>query len=613
MPHLTSEDSQSDDLSHSVKGAEDETVDFDQWAGRDNNSDSDEDEDDEDHRLENETNDSINGKDAEQEEGDDDEFVPTTTLEREERDEEFDTTDYVDEVQMKREEDAEEERLAKTASVKASKGSKQKKSVGRGNKSAAGSQQILTQEEPGSEKRKNDDRSPRSQNAGPSSKKKATGTRGPKTADTTKIFKQVDSQSQNRRTCQRLNTGVSTPERTNRWKHAFKTRITFRIKIPSVEKPESALVSILKEFLQELRRVDTLAAILPWKSSDSKSKRIVNADDVPTSTTQLCKYLKKFFVGKPNKETTVYPGIYLGHNTEYNDLREGLQDWLDAGSHAMFYMMLQAEDSTDIGWLLYTTREMDAGAMADEIADLVGVQVGLRWKVIDINVKGKIPDSQKVNALVVEVETEYRWDAQQQLIQYFGKHRKDICEYPNGVRVRFVKNRRDALNASERGKLDRLRSRQQLFLSKIQSHETWDILQLDYNSGPPGSPTLRQMIMGLTINDNTPLFHSVDLDWKGVGYVFQFSPDLKAQAECTIHTLLPLLQHHYPESGIQSNFTQRAVERCKNMVFDEETGTVVDPTVEQSMKFLDEETLPGFTLDLSLLTQSKTTDRSLVH
>ena len=44
------------------------------------------------------------------------------------------------------------------------------------------------------------------------------------------------------------------------------------------------------------------------------------------------------------------------------------------------------------------------------------------------------------------------------------------------------------------------------------------------------------------------------------------------------------------------------------MVFDEETGTVVDPTVEQSMKFLDEETLPGFTLDLSLLTQSKSAE-----
>lgn len=40
-------------------------------------------------------------------------------------------------------------------------------------------------------------------------------------------------------------------------------------------------------------------------------------------------------------------------------------------------------------------------------------------------------------------------------------------------------------------------------------------IQLDYNSGPTGSPTLWQMIMGLTVTDNdTPLFHSVDFDLK---------------------------------------------------------------------------------------------------
>ena len=383
----------------------------------------------------------------------------------------------------------------------------------------------------------------------------------------------------------------------------YKTRATFRIKIPAVEKPETALHSILKEFIQELRRVDASAAILPWRKAEVKVKPITKPEDVPSSVTQLWKYLKKFYLGKANREITIYPGIHIGHKNAFNDLRAELQDWLETSAHALFYMMLQAEESTEIGWLLYTTPEMDASAMADEIADLVGVTVGLRWKVIDIGVKGKIPDSQKVHALIVEVETCYRWEAQQQLTQYFGRSRKDICEYPNGVRVRFVKNRKDALNSTEKGKLDRLRARQQLFLSTIQTHETWDILQLDYCS-TPGSPTLRQMIMGLTVGeDNTPIFHSVDLDWQGVGYVFQYSPDLKVQAECTIHTLLPLLQYHYPDSAIEGNFTQQVVKRCQNMEYDEETGMVIDPTLDQSMKYVEEVALPGFSLDMSAVTQ----------
>ena len=84
------------------------------------------------------------------------------------------------------------------------------------------------------------------------------------------------------------------------------------------------------------------------------------------------------------------------------------------------------------------------------------------------------------------------------------------------------------------------------------------------------------MIMGLTINDDgTPLFHSVDLGWKGIGYVFQYSPALKAQAECTIHTLLPLLQHHYPDSGIEQNFTQETVNWCQHLQYDSQEGWIL--------------------------------------
>ena len=462
----------------------------------------------------------------------------------------------------------------------------------------------------GGDKHKNNERSPASQDVG--SQRKRTNTentfKGTKVS-TTISFKKVNATSHNRRQCNRVadEAAASTPERNNRWNHRFKTRITFKMKVPSVENPLSAIQSIMQEFIQELRRIDSSAALLPWRSGDSHLTRITKASEIPTSTPKLRKYLKKFYVGQANKEITIYPGIHLGHNTEFTEIRERMQDWLDDGNHAMFYMMLQAEDSSEIGWLLYTTREMDAGAMADEITDLVGVKVGLRWKVIDIGVKGKIPASQKVNALIVEVETKYRWESQQKMTNYFGRDRKDSSEYPNGVRVRFVKHRKDALNAREQGKLDRLRARQQMFLSKIVSHESWDILQLDYNPGPEGSPTLRQMIMGLTVGtDDSPLFHSVDLDWKGVGYVYQFSPELKAIAECTIHTLLPLLQHHFPECNLEGNFTQEAITRCRGMVYDEATGTVIDPTLEQSMKYMEEAPLRGFELDMSLVEQQET-------
>lgn len=80
--------------------------------------------------------------------------------------------------------------------------------------------------------------------------------------------------------------------------------------------------------------------------------------------------------------------------------------------------------------------------------------MGLHWKVINLGIKGKIPKAQKVHPLIVEVETKYRWEAQQKLTSYFRRERKDSYEYPNGVRICFVKNQKDALKYVEKGKLD---------------------------------------------------------------------------------------------------------------------------------------------------------------
>jgi hypothetical protein len=142
-----------------------------------------------------------------------------------------------------------------------------------------------------------------------------------------------------------------------------------------------------------------------------------------------------------------------------------------------------------------------------------------------------------------------------------------------------------------------LRARQKVFLANIVSSVTWDIIQLDYSSAPD-DPTLRQMIMALTTRDNDiPLFHCVDLDWKGEGYIFQYSPSIKVEAECTINTLLPLLKFKYPGIDIEKYFSTEAIERCEGYAFDPAKGIVVDKLIDDNLTFIDEENLLGFALD----------------
>jgi hypothetical protein len=91
-----------------------------------------------------------------------------------------------------------------------------------------------------------------------------------------------------------------------------------------------------------------------------------------------------------------YPGIHIGHNKPFLEIREDMQLWLQDGNHGLYYKMLQVKESSEIDWFLYLTKEMDTGTFVDEIEDLVGIKVGLYWKIIDIGVKGKLLENQRV-------------------------------------------------------------------------------------------------------------------------------------------------------------------------------------------------------------------------
>jgi hypothetical protein len=417
-------------------------------------------------------------------------------------------------------------------------------------------------------------------------------------------YKTVDSDSRHRRLCKRFGEELRsrTPDRNNlsRYKNKNTTRFTFKMMIPSTDKPEEALISIFSEFFQELKKIDEKLVILPWKANDTSNEIISKETNLPTSIKQIRGYLNRFYIGKTkNQNITTYPGVYIGYDKQISEIRSDLQYWLNAGNHGLYERMLQVENSSEIGWLLYSTKDMDAGALVDEIADLVGLQVGLRWKIIDVGAKGKLPEAQRVHALNVDVDSNHRWEAQKKLTAYFGRAMKNKEEYPNGIRLRFVKSKRDAINSVEKSKIERLRARQKSFLSSILSTVTWDIVQLDYATDD-NSPTLRQMIMSLTTKDkDIPLFHCVDLDWRGDGYTFQYSPQVKHEAECAIHTLYPLLQFHFPDQDIDDHFTTETLERNADLEYDNEKGVVIDKELGDQLTIIDDDNLLGFTFDLN--------------
>ena len=434
-------------------------------------------------------------------------------------------------------------------------------------------------------------------------------------------YKKVNTESSNRRTNSRIdemlksNGNDNTPERNNKSKiNSFTntTRFTFKINLPSSSSPDNTLKNIFKEFFSLVKKADNKAVLLPWKETELKKDSIRNINDLPTNMFKLKTYFGNFYTPKKDTKKTVYANVYIGFFIPIEDLRGEIMDWTKECGHGLYKKMLQVDSSTEIGWLLYTTKAMDAGALADEISDLTGVAVGLRWKIIDMAIKGNIPENKKVFALALEVKTEDRWMAERKLLKYFGKKFRTVQELPNGIRVRFIKSMRNALNTREKGKLEVLIARQKAFLTTISQSANWDILTLDYSADEGVEPTLRQMIMSLKTkeDESIPLFHNVDLDWQGRGYIFEFSPKLKREAECTIHTLLPTLKYLFPNVDVEDNFTPECSERCDNMVYDITKKQVIDPDTDQLIDETDDNDLIGFTLDLQTNNSKPNDDES---
>ena len=69
--------------------------------------------------------------------------------------------------------------------------------------------------------------------------------------------------------------------------------------------------------------------------------------------------------------------LYIGHDKGYDNIFNALDDWNSHSDRQFKYCMIQAEETTFIGWFLYSTLNIDAGALSDAIYEEYKIEVGL--------------------------------------------------------------------------------------------------------------------------------------------------------------------------------------------------------------------------------------------
>ena len=158
---------------------------------------------------------------------------------------------------------------------------------------------------------------------------------------------------------------------------------------------------------------------------------------------------------------TWYSGLRILHSVHITELRKDMLLWLKDEGHGLFTRSLQAEKIVNVGWFVYSAWEMESDSLADAISKAIGIEIGLRWKMISFGTREPIPKEQQVRALHIEVAVENRLPAQRALLAVYG--RKNTGNYPNGIRLRFALPIGAAYNLNTKAKLEKLRFRQQLW------------------------------------------------------------------------------------------------------------------------------------------------------
>ena len=219
----------------------------------------------------------------------------------------------------------------------------------------------------------------------------------------------------------------------------YRTRFTIKVTIPSSTTPMRYLVNAIKGLMSNLRlNGEDKLVLLPWKDKHITSRAaITDAADIPTTADELNLYLSSIYNIPPNTSRVIYTGIYFGHNCEPYEFTSSAKPWISK-SNNIFKQMVQAEKTKEIGWFLSSTRNMDAGALADAIHAQFDIEIGLRWKVIPTGSTHTIAEKDKVRALSVECATENSRAYQRKLTRFYQRVIKRFSDYPNGLRLRFV-------------------------------------------------------------------------------------------------------------------------------------------------------------------------------
>ena len=373
----------------------------------------------------------------------------------------------------------------------------------------------------------------------------------------------------------------------------FACRYDLKLNLPPTEPAHSleALKLVLIEVWKVLKTADKRLVVYPWSNSgESRSlPGLTKVEEFPDQLPAIQEYFNRAFPKKAGG--TVYVSVFLGHDRPFKELHGEIGWWFVQQESGWYVKALQVEKSFVIGWLLFSTMDIDRELLAEHIRRMTGVTVGLRFRTISVNSNQKLSKDQQVGAIHVEVDDATYFGDKARVEDLYRADRED--EFPLDIKMRLCPPIQDATDPSSMTKLERLRIRQAAFLDNVQKTISGDIGVLDFEDPKLGNWSLRKFIMCIRDDEGVRVFVSVDRHFTGRGFVFQYTSKFSIVAPAWIKGMIPYLKSKidpYYHRQLQKCFTLDAYKKAMSYEWDEEKKCVVsaaDRTVDDLLDCFD--------------------------
>jgi len=285
--------------------------------------------------------------------------------------------------------------------------------------------------------------------------------------------------------------------------HRYTLRLE-TIKEKSKEEGRQIVKDTLQQFLEIVLQVDPKTIIPPYLELDRNDKSVSDISAAfPVSSVDSYHVIKMYFFRLSNRDESGmrWCSLILAQSIPFSTFMDKAKSSLENNEFSLWPKASDNENTTDVGWLLYSTRAQDEERLLSLLSRLTGENLRVKWKPIranNANIKKKDqPAEEKVKALHVECAVERLQEIKDKLNHWYSS---SFTRFPDGTKMRLVPTISSVTSLDNRVKFASCLARQAALTAGLASTATREIstnLLLE-KKDPSTNKSFRQILMEIT-------------------------------------------------------------------------------------------------------------------